>query len=61
MGMLLLSGFPWLRAEDPRYLRVSGCCKHFAAYSVENLYNGTSRHDFNALVTAQVGGHTPLA
>jgi len=39
--------------EDPRYLKTSACCKHFAAYSVENLYNGTHRHNFNAHVTKQ--------
>lgn len=39
--------------EDPRYLKTSACCKHFAAYSVENLYNGTHRHNFDARVTPQ--------
>jgi len=39
--------------EDDRYLKTSACCKHFAAYSVENLYNGTHRHNFDAHVTKQ--------
>lgn len=39
--------------EDERYLKTSACCKHFAAYSVENLYNGTHRHNFDAHVTKQ--------
>ncbi len=39
--------------EDPRYLKGSACCKHFAAYSLENLYNGSQRHNFDAHVTAQ--------
>lgn len=39
--------------EDGRYLKTSACCKHFAAYSVENLYNGTHRHNFDAQVTKQ--------
>lgn len=39
--------------EDDRYLKTSACCKHFAAYSVENLYNGTHRHNFDSHVTKQ--------
>ena len=38
--------------EDDRYLKVSACCKHFAAYSLED-YNGTDRHHFNAVVNEQ--------
>lgn len=36
--------------NDPRYLKVSSCCKHFAAYSLE-LWNNTDRHHFNAVVS----------
>jgi beta-glucosidase-like glycosyl hydrolase len=38
--------------DDPNYLKMSGCCKHFVAYSFDN-YNGTDRHHFNAVVTEQ--------
>ena len=38
------------KGEDDRYLKVSSCCKHYAAYSVEN-WGGYSRTRFNALVT----------
>lgn len=39
---------------DPehKHLKVSACCKHFVAYSLEN-YEGVDRHHFNANVTAQ--------
>lgn len=33
----------------------NACTQTPAAYSVENLYNGTQRHNFDAHVTAQVG------
>ena len=36
--------------EDPRYLKTSACCKHFAAYSLEN-WHGMDRYHFNAVVT----------
>jgi beta-glucosidase-like glycosyl hydrolase len=36
--------------EDPRYLQASACCKHYAAYDLEN-WNGTDRHHFNAIVS----------
>ncbi len=39
--------------QDPRYLKASACCKHFAAYSMEDLKNGTDRHNFDAHITAQ--------
>jgi len=35
---------------DPRYTKVVGTCKHYAAYSLEN-WNGTDRFHFNAVVT----------
>ncbi|KAA0145948.1 hypothetical protein FNF28_07761 [Cafeteria roenbergensis] len=38
--------------EDPRYLKVSADCKHFAAYDMENS-DGYTRHNFSANVTAQ--------
>eukprot|EP00301_Raphidiophrys_heterophryoidea_P003378 c11525_g1_i1.p1 GENE.c11525_g1_i1~~c11525_g1_i1.p1 ORF type:complete len:806 (-),score=183.58 c11525_g1_i1:74-2326(-) len=36
----------------PRYLKVSACCKHFAAYSFED-WGGVDRHHFNAVVSPQ--------
>jgi beta-glucosidase-like glycosyl hydrolase len=36
--------------EDARYLKASACCKHFAAYSLEN-WHGMDRYHFNAVVT----------
>ena len=39
------------RAVDSDHLKVSACCKHFVAYSVEN-YEGMDRHHFDAEVTA---------
>ena len=33
---------------DPRYLKTSIDCKHFAGYSLE-LWNGTDRHHFDAV------------
>eukprot|EP00760_Papus_ankaliazontas_P008691 PhM_4_TR13913/c0_g1_i1/m.39854/K15920/XYL4; beta-D-xylosidase 4 len=38
--------------EDPDRLVASACCKHFDAYSME-LWGGTDRHHFNAVVTDQ--------
>ena len=35
---------------DPRYLQVSAACKHWAAYDLE-AWNGSTRHDFNAVVS----------
>jgi beta-glucosidase-like glycosyl hydrolase len=36
--------------NDPRYLKTSSTCKHFAAYSLEN-WEGMDRYHFNAIVT----------
>ena len=36
--------------EDSRYLKTSACCKHFAAYSLEN-WQGMDRYHFNAVVS----------
>ena len=36
--------------EDPRYIKVSACCKHFVAYSLES-WEGMDRHHFNAVVS----------
>jgi beta-glucosidase-like glycosyl hydrolase len=38
--------------EDPRYFKVIPTCKHYDAYDLEN-WNGTDRHHFNAVVSAQ--------
>ncbi|XP_064404909.1 uncharacterized protein LOC135350121 [Halichondria panicea] len=38
--------------DDYRYIKAAVCCKHFAAYDLEN-WNGTDRHHFNAIVTDQ--------
>lgn len=38
--------------SDPKHLKVSACCKHFVAYSLED-YEGIDRHHFNANVTQQ--------
>ena len=35
---------------DPTRLRVSSCCKHFDAYSLDRWYE-YSRHTFNAIVS----------
>lgn len=40
------------RAVDAHHLKVSACCKHFAAYSLED-YEGIDRHHFNAVVNDQ--------
>jgi len=37
-----------MQGSDPKYLKVSACLKHFAAYSVE-----TNRAGFAAVVNAQ--------
>jgi len=37
---------------DPAHLKASACCKHFAAYNLENA-DGFTRNNFNAIVTAQ--------
>ncbi len=39
-------------SADSKHLKVSACCKHYVAYSLEN-YEGMDRHHFNANVTAQ--------
>eukprot|EP00301_Raphidiophrys_heterophryoidea_P000116 c10060_g1_i1.p1 GENE.c10060_g1_i1~~c10060_g1_i1.p1 ORF type:complete len:775 (-),score=214.74 c10060_g1_i1:125-2449(-) len=36
----------------PQYIKASSCCKHFAAYSLEN-WGGVDRHHFNAVVNDQ--------
>ena len=36
--------------DDPRYLKTSACCKHFAAYSLE-MWEGMDRHHFDAKVS----------
>eukprot|EP00760_Papus_ankaliazontas_P014535 PhM_4_TR16096/c0_g1_i1/m.90063/K15920/XYL4; beta-D-xylosidase 4 len=38
--------------EDPTRLQASSCCKHFAAYSLEN-WGGQNRHTFDAIVSPQ--------
>ena len=38
--------------EDPRYLKTSACCKHYAAYSLEN-WQGMDRYHFDAQVTEE--------
>jgi beta-glucosidase-like glycosyl hydrolase len=35
---------------DPRFLKTSACCKHFAAYSLEN-WQGMDRYHFDAVVS----------
>ena len=45
-----------LRDPTGSTLKVSACCKHYAAYSLEN-YEGIDRHHFDAIVTAQVWGY----
>ena len=37
---------------DPKHLKVSACCKHWAAYSFEN-WGGQDRCGFNSIVTSQ--------
>eukprot|EP01113_Clastostelium_recurvatum_P032042 TRINITY_DN4067_c0_g1_i2.p1 TRINITY_DN4067_c0_g1~~TRINITY_DN4067_c0_g1_i2.p1 ORF type:complete len:711 (+),score=147.51 TRINITY_DN4067_c0_g1_i2:417-2549(+) len=39
-------------SEDPKRLKMSSCCKHYAAYSLEN-WGGNDRCSFNAVVTQQ--------
>jgi len=46
--------------EDASHLKVSSCCKHFAAYDLED-WNGVDRHHFNAIVTDQDMADTFLA
>lgn len=45
---------PGLQYDDKEQdiLKVSACCKHYAAYSFEN-YQDVDRHHFDANVTAQ--------
>lgn len=38
--------------EDPSKIKASACCKHYAAYSMEDS-DGQSRHNTNAVVTQQ--------
>eukprot|EP01087_Luapelamoeba_hula_P020330 TRINITY_DN6926_c0_g1_i1.p1 TRINITY_DN6926_c0_g1~~TRINITY_DN6926_c0_g1_i1.p1 ORF type:complete len:914 (-),score=97.58 TRINITY_DN6926_c0_g1_i1:66-2807(-) len=38
------------QGPDDSHLLAGCCCKHFAAYDVENLPNGTQRYEFNAIV-----------
>lgn len=35
---------------DPRFIKVSACCKHFVAYSLES-WHGVDRHHFDARVS----------
>ncbi|OVA14623.1 Glycoside hydrolase [Macleaya cordata] len=37
---------------DENHLQASACCKHFTAYDLDN-WNGTTRYDFDANITAQ--------
>eukprot|EP01121_Diplochlamys_sp_Union-15-3_P018262 TRINITY_DN661_c0_g1_i1.p1 TRINITY_DN661_c0_g1~~TRINITY_DN661_c0_g1_i1.p1 ORF type:complete len:885 (-),score=214.53 TRINITY_DN661_c0_g1_i1:67-2721(-) len=37
---------------DPNHLKVSSCCKHYAAYDLEN-WHGMDRYHFNAICTEQ--------
>lgn len=37
---------------DPRHLKLSACCKHYVAYSLED-YDSIDRHHFDANVTEQ--------
>lgn len=39
-------------STDPKHLKISACCKHFACYSFEN-WGGQDRCGFNAIVTNQ--------
>ena len=36
----------------PKYLKASSCCKHYAAYNLED-WGGVDRHHFDAIVTDQ--------
>jgi len=38
---------------DDEYLLASCCCKHYAAYDLEKLANGTDRTQFNAIVNVR--------
>jgi beta-D-xylosidase 4 len=38
--------------DDERYLKIGATCKHFDAYDLE-IWNGTDRHHFNAIVKDQ--------
>jgi beta-D-xylosidase 4 len=38
--------------DDERYLKIAAGCKHFDAYDLE-MWNGTDRHHFNAIVSDQ--------
>lgn len=35
--------------EDPRYMKVSACCKHYSAYDLEK-WHGVERFEFDAIV-----------
>jgi len=45
--------------QDPNYLKVSACCKHYAAYSLEDS-DGIDRFHFNGIVTDQDWADTYL-
>lgn len=45
--------------DEGEFLKVSACCKHYAAYSLEK-YSGTDRHHFDSQVTKQDLGDTFL-
>ena len=40
------------QTANAEMLKVSSCCKHYDAYSLEN-WDGVDRHHFNAIVTDQ--------
>ena len=40
------------RGDDERYLKIAADCKHYAAYDLE-IWNGTDRRHFNAIVNDQ--------
>jgi beta-glucosidase-like glycosyl hydrolase len=45
--------------EDPNYVKASACCKHYAAYSLED-WGGVDRHHFDGNVTDQDWADTYL-
>ncbi|XP_043708568.1 beta-xylosidase/alpha-L-arabinofuranosidase 1-like [Telopea speciosissima] len=51
-GLQDVKGFEISRTPNSRPLKVGACCKHFAAYDVDN-WKGTDRYHFDAQVTAR--------
>lgn len=53
-GEYVSSYVPGLQVDesDPKHLKISACCKHYVAYSLED-YDSVDRHHFNANVTMQ--------